>query len=141
MRKMRNKNRKPRSQQTNPALKRRKTGSETFTRTCLSWISQGVEQEELTPSIGEKRKDTQKPAPPPSKRIKMTLDNIRNFLTNQETAPQCHSNATECPPGFHFQLFGRGGNGPLPLRGGLEGGGQQSIGGGIARDTFATFKN
>ena len=87
MRKMRNKNRKPRSQQTNPAPKRRKTGPETFTRTCLSWISQGVEQEELTPSIGEKRKDTQKPAPPPSKRIKMTLDNIRNFLTNQETAP------------------------------------------------------
>ena len=42
--------------------------------------------------------------------------------------------------GFHFQLFGRGGNGP-PLRGGTRGGGQQSIGGGMAHDAFATFNN
>ena len=50
----------------------------------------------------------------------------------------CHIDIT----GFHFQLFGRGGMvPPPPPKGGTRGGGQQSIGGGMARDKFATFNN
>ena len=42
--------------------------------------------------------------------------------------------------GFIFNFLVGGGMGP-PLRGGTRGGGQQSVGGGMARDAFATFDN
>jgi hypothetical protein len=46
MRKARNKNRKPRTQQTNPPAKRRKTGEETFTVVCAGWETRMEDQEQ-----------------------------------------------------------------------------------------------
>ena len=57
MRKARNKNRKPRTQQTNPTAKRRKTGEETFTVVCAGWETRMEDQEqESSQNRTEKRK-------------------------------------------------------------------------------------
>jgi hypothetical protein len=89
MRKDRNKNRKTRTQQTNPPAKRRKMSDKTFTRINSSWVTESELQEvECDGSMTEKRKEKLKnPAP---KRIKLAQEDIRNFLTRNtvELLPQ-----------------------------------------------------
>ena len=55
MRKYRNKNRKTRTQPTNPLAKRRKMSDETFTRIKSSWVAD-LQEVECDESVTEKRK-------------------------------------------------------------------------------------
>ena len=80
MRKERNKKRKPRTQQANLPAKRRKTGEETFSVTFSSWETECDRQElDGDRNVTEKRKEQLKTPKP--KRLKLTQDDIRKFLT------------------------------------------------------------
>ena len=85
MRKSRNKSRKTRNQQAQPPAKRRKTGEETYTRTCRVWepeweepIEQETENDQMA-RIARKRWNQEET--PATKRQRMAKNDIRNFLT------------------------------------------------------------
>ena len=86
MRKARNKRRKPRSQNTEPAQKRRKTGSETSAKVYTTWDCTGAILEDDTPLTPreEKRKEENLTIPAP-KRKKLCQNDIRKFLTHPAT--------------------------------------------------------
>ena len=96
MRKERNKNRKPKSEQGKPSAKRRKTGEETFSGTPSSRDPEIDSQEPSSPRIvTEKRKEELKtPAP---KRLKLTQDDIRKFLTKPITELLSQPETPELP--------------------------------------------
>ena len=97
MRKNRNKNRRSRHQQTQPSAKRRKTGEETYTRTCRVWNPEweepveqetGKEDENLARTTHPRRRwEQEQEETPAPKRQKTSKSDIRYFL-NQPPVQQ-----------------------------------------------------
>ena len=90
MRKMRNRNRKTRTQLTNPPPKRRKTGENAFTNTCSNWKTESGEaiHEHHAEQEQEKRRLNQQqehsPGAPSAKKLKMGQTDIRTYLDQAE---------------------------------------------------------
>ena len=88
MRKTRCKTRRSRNQKANPPAKRRKTGEETYTRTCVIWETADLEQEEKQHKVCEngkaekRRENLDNPAP---KRQRLSQNDIRKFLMQPQT--------------------------------------------------------
>ena len=90
MRKNRNRNRRTRHQQTQPPAKRRKTGEETYTRTCRVWnpeweepVEQETEREDenlARTSSPRKRWEQEQEETPAPKRQKLSKIDVRYFV-------------------------------------------------------------
>ena len=94
MRKNRNRNRKPRSQQTNPPAKRRKIGDKTSSGVYAGWTTRTETQEtDSDKPPTEKRKQECKTNQPAPKRKKITSLDIRSFFEH----PKHHQISQQLP--------------------------------------------
>ena len=105
MRKTRCKTRGHRNQKTNPPAKRRKTGKETYTRTCVIWETAGLRQEHEEEQDDDRKKaekrteDLETPAP---KRQKLSQNDIRRILTKTDIEQPAHLPTNPPTPQQHI---------------------------------------